>query len=238
MADDFVQTLWIGSTLSSMERLCLSSFLHHRHEVHLYTYGNVDGIPSGVIVRDANEILPASSVFTYREHPSYAGFSNFFRYKLLLERGGWWIDTDLVCLRPFHFEQRFVFSSEFVDGQVVPNTGAIRVPPGSDVVAWAWECCAQLNVSNLKWGQSGPALFGESIRLHDLLNHVQPPSVFCPVGFLEWQSLLDPDAVPALPEDTVALHLWNEMWRRSGASKDTAYPALCCYERLKRTYLQ
>lgn len=39
-------------------------------------------------------------MFTYREHPSYAGFSSFFRYKLLLERGGWWVDTDSLPAPP------------------------------------------------------------------------------------------------------------------------------------------
>ena len=29
---------------------------------------------------------------------SVAGFSNLFRYELLRRDGGWWVDTDVLCL--------------------------------------------------------------------------------------------------------------------------------------------
>src|SRR4051812_6131780 len=91
-----IQSLWIGARLSTMERLSIASFLHHGHDYHLFTYGPVEGIPPGTVVQDACEILTESRIFQYRDHASYAGFANFFRYKLLLERGGWWVDTDAV----------------------------------------------------------------------------------------------------------------------------------------------
>ncbi len=89
--DDIIQSLWIGPTLSVMERLCMRSFLAHGHDFHLYTYAPIDNVPEGVVVQDGNDILPESMIFQYRDHSSYAGFANFFRYKLLLERGagGW-----------------------------------------------------------------------------------------------------------------------------------------------------
>ena len=43
----------------------------------------------------------ASDIFRYRDNGSYAGFANFFRYELLRKRGGWWVDLDTICLRPF-----------------------------------------------------------------------------------------------------------------------------------------
>ena len=63
------------------------SFLAHGHDFHLYTYAPIDNVPEGVVMQDANDILPASMIFQYRDHSSYAGFANFFRYKLLLDRG-------------------------------------------------------------------------------------------------------------------------------------------------------
>jgi hypothetical protein len=47
-------------SLSKMEQLCVKSFIDHNLEYHLYTYGEVKNIPEGVIVKDGNEILPAS----------------------------------------------------------------------------------------------------------------------------------------------------------------------------------
>src|SRR5438105_1989553 len=93
MTGEVIQGLWVGERLSVMERLSIASFLHHGHAYHLYTYGPVAGLPAGAVRQDARAILPESMIFQYRDHASYAGFSNYFRYKLLLERGGWWVDT-------------------------------------------------------------------------------------------------------------------------------------------------
>jgi len=52
-------------------------------------------------VIDGNQIIPEHEAFTYKNGPgsgSYSAFSNLFRYKLLAQKGGWWIDMDMVCL--------------------------------------------------------------------------------------------------------------------------------------------
>ena len=107
--NDFIQGLWVGNELSVMEQLSIASFLRNGHEYHLYVYEDVKNIPPGTTIKDGNEILPASRIFQYKQQASYAGFSNFFRYKLVLERGGWWVDTDTICLKPFDFDAEYVF---------------------------------------------------------------------------------------------------------------------------------
>jgi hypothetical protein len=158
-----------------MEKLCISSFLRHGHPFHLYVYQETEGIPAGTIVCDANEILPASRIFMYRAHQSYAGFSNFFRYKLLLEKGGWWVDADTVCVKPFEFAEPFVFSSELaphVDGShglteigvTKVNVGVLKVPAGSDIMQYCWDVCTKLNPDDLVWGQCGPQLLSRAVQ--------------------------------------------------------------------------
>jgi hypothetical protein len=227
-----VQSLWIGPRLSVMERLSIASFLRHGHEFHLYTYGAVEGIPPGTVVRDGREILPEERIFVYRDFPSVSGFSNFFRYKLLLERGGWWVDTDLVCLAPFAFEEAHVFGSELAKGTTYITSGAIKAPPGSEAMAFAWEVCDAKDTANLRWGETGPALVARVVEQFSLHDQVQPPEVFCPLGYDEFRRLLDPTP-PELPPAAVAVHLWNEMWRREGCDKDASYDPGCLYERLK-----
>ena len=114
--NEIIQGLWVGPELSVMEQLSVSSFLRHGHQYHLYVYDDVKNIPAGTVIKDGNEILSASRIFQYKQQASYSGFSNFFRYKLLLERGGWWVDTDTVCLKPFDFSEEYVFSSEMGTG--------------------------------------------------------------------------------------------------------------------------
>src|SRR6266850_2985168 len=114
-----IQGLWIGPELSVMEQLSIASFMRNGHEYHLYIYDEPKNVPVGTVIKDANEILPASSVFQYKQYPSYSGFSNFFRYKLLLERGGWWIDADTICLKPFDFPEDNVFSTEILNDREI-----------------------------------------------------------------------------------------------------------------------
>jgi hypothetical protein len=232
-----IQGLWIGSHLSTMEQLSVSSFLRNGHQYHLYVYDEVGNVPSGAILRDATEILPAASIFQYNERPSYAGFANFFRYKLLLECGGWWADSDMVCLRPFDFADDYVFSSEMSKGVEVVNCGAIKTPPGSEVMAYAWQACKSKDPRQIVWGETGPRLMGEAVEKHALNEYVRAPHVFCPIPFWEWQKILESDSDLGFDESVYAIHLWNEKWRAAGQDKDAGYPPNSLYEQLKRKYL-
>src|SRR5260370_37436083 len=122
---DRIQSLWIGPRLSAMERLCISSFLRNGHEFHLYVYEEPAGVLSGTVVQDATKIRPTTCIFTYYEHSSYAGFANFFRYKLLLEKGGWFVATDTICLKPFDFPEGSVFASQGIAGRRLANVAAV-----------------------------------------------------------------------------------------------------------------
>jgi hypothetical protein len=231
-----IQGLWIGSSLSVMEQLSIASFLSNGHEYHLYVYDDMQHVPVGATVRDANEILPASMIFQYEQHKSFSAFSNFFRYKLLLEKGGWWADTDVVCLKPFDFREEYVFSSERAGGKEFINCGVVKAPPGSQAMRYAWNICRAKQTEKLTWGEVGPRLIAESIKAHGLDRFVLRPRIFCPVGYAEWDEVLNPDKIRNL-DDSYAIHLWNEMWRRNDQDKDQPYDPDCLYERLKLKYV-
>lgn len=104
-----IQSLWIDAPFSNLERLCAQSFLDHGHEFHLYAYADIEGVPEGVVIKDGNEILKASELFDGTwQRPS--NLADYFRYTLLHQRGGWWVDMDLVCLKPFQFQESIVFA--------------------------------------------------------------------------------------------------------------------------------
>lgn len=235
---DIIQSLWVGSALSVMERLSVASFLACGHEYHLYVYEDVGDVPRGTVLKDAGSILPASMVFQYRDFKSYAGFSNFFRYKLLLDKGGWWADADIVCLGPFDFEEAHVFSSELTRaGAEVVNAGVIKAPAGSRAMAHAWETCASKDPKQIVWGETGPGLVAEVVRRFSLEGHVKPSQVFCPVALSDFEKLVEPGASWEFDDATRAVHLWHEAWRRVGLDKDARYDPDCLYEKLKRRFL-
>jgi mannosyltransferase OCH1-like enzyme len=236
-ANRIVQGLWIGAELSVMEQMSIASFLMNGHEYHLYVYEDVRNIPAGTVIKDGNDVLPSSMIFQYRDFKSYSGFSNFFRYKLLLERGGWWADTDMICLQPFDFATEYVFSSEISEGQEVFTSGVIKAPKDSPVMAYAWQICQEKNIENLMWGETGPGLISEAVRRCSLENFKQSSEVFCPLSYSEWDKVLEPTEVWSFDKRTYALHLWNEMWRRAGLDKNQTYHPQCLYEELKKKYL-
>jgi hypothetical protein len=219
-----------------MERLCIRSFLAHGHEFHLFTYGDVAGIPAGTVIHSADEILDRSRIFTYKGNGSVAGFANMFRYKLLLDHGGWWVDLDIVCLRPFDFSDEYVFASEPAsDGEVLTNA-ILKAPRGSPFLEYVWQVCLEKDPSKLVWGETGPRLVAEAVRRLNLERFAKPAKTFCPVSYREWRSLITPDAAQGFDADTWAVHLWHEMWRRAEADKDGNYPVACQFERLKSLY--
>ncbi len=106
-----IQSLWIGAPLTNLEKLTVQSFMDNGHEFHLYVYDHVQGVPDGVVVKDGNDILPASEIF-YVKHGRIAPFSDYFRYALLYKLGGWWVDMDMVCIKPFDFSDEIVISCD------------------------------------------------------------------------------------------------------------------------------
>jgi mannosyltransferase OCH1-like enzyme len=233
-----IQGLWVGAELSVMEQLSIASFMLNGHEYHLYVYDEMKNIPVGTVIKDANEILPSSSVFQYKQYPTYAGFSNFFRYKLLLKCGGWWADTDTICLKPFDFPEEYVFSSEQINGErEVINSGIFKAPVGAGVTAYAWGVCQTKNPEQLVWGETGPRLMAEAVKKYSLEKYKKSHHAFCPLGYSEWHKVLEPDWDAVFDERTYAIHLWNEMWRAANQDKNAQYHRNCLYEQLKRRYL-
>lgn len=231
-----IQGLWIGDRLSTMERLSIASFLANGHAFHLYAYGDVENVPEGAIMCSAEAIVPHSRVFRYQENGSYAGFSNLFRYKLLLDKGGWWTDMDTICLQPLDFPDDYVFSSEMLRGSEVIDAAVIKAPAGSPLAEFAFDISNSKDPAKVKWGETGPRLLQQAVERFQLQAHVQRASAFCPIDWPDWEWVLDPEREIAFGPETFAVHLWNEVWRRNGRDKDAGYPPGCLFERLKSRY--
>jgi len=252
-----VKSLWIGGALTNLERLCINSFIKNGHEFHLYIYDNVEGIPLGTVVKDGNDIIDGKEIFTYtdpKHNGSYSAFSNWFRYKMLYELGGYWVDMDMVCLKPFDFKNDYVFSSEICYGRedlkdgVHLNAGVIKVPKHSEIMEYCWDRTQEIG-KNVRWGQIGPALLKEAVDKFNLTKYMELPNVFCPIHYGEtdifttkswfndygkdiaWQRPFD------LENECYGLHLWNEKWRTGNIDKNASYPKDTLYEKMKDKYL-
>ena len=237
-----VQSLWIGGPLTVMEQMAMRSFIVNGMGFELYCYDDVPGIPTGVTVRDGNAILPRDAIFGYADgfaKGSYAAFSNFFRYKLLLEKGGWWVDMDVVCLRPFDMTDERVWSSERADPpqELIVSTSVIKAPPGEPLMAWAWRACEHMNTANIRFGQIGPRLLQAGVDALALHAFIRPHTFFSPIAFFDWTSVIDPLRKPVFGPETYGVHLWNQMWEAGGSDKNATFSDGCLYEDFKQRFL-
>jgi len=257
---DAIQGLWIGNRLSTFEQLCIASFLAHGHEFHLYAYKELEGVPKGTTVIDASKIIPEKEIFTYH-NGSYAGFADWFRWELLAQRGGYWVDMDIICFKHFDFTDEIVFGIQHANE---PAVGVLRLPAGHALASHMIERCLDPHKEfpydprrtrihkwvrrNLRgnrrhdiyWGEAGgPLGFAKALKHFGLMDAGKNYTYFYPVHYSHWKAIFD-DTLGNdvnLFSTTYAVHLWNELLRAASFNKDATYPENSLIESLKRRYL-
>jgi Glycosyltransferase sugar-binding region containing DXD motif len=94
-----VSSFHTGRPLALWERCSLQSFADHGHRMTLYAYGPL-AVPKGVTLADASAIVSdeEKDSILATAPGKFSQFSNLFRYEMLIRHGGWWVDTDVICL--------------------------------------------------------------------------------------------------------------------------------------------
>jgi len=246
-----VQGFWTGP-LTTMERLSMASFIANGHCYALYCYDVPAGVPAGVEVRDAREILPESEAATFRCPQQ---FSDWFRIKLLLDKGGWHSDLDNICLRPLDFPAPYVFYSDHDDSTI--SLALAKAPAASPLLQHCHDYISSLTAderSRLPWQAIGSDFICGAIEYFKMTEFVQPGYIFDPVQHEHIRSLVDPAAEFDLSR-AYSLHLFHAAWndgpqdstgegfdlgrRLWGQRLDTnaQYDLNCLYEKLKAKFL-
>lgn len=153
-----VHMLWIGPQIGIMEQLTLASFVHFGYDVHLWLYSetSTSNVPDTVKVMDANAVISSEEVFHYKKGSQFgtgkgsvAGFSDIFRYKLLYDYGGWWVDMDVTCLKAFDVETPYFFRGHH---NLLLVGNIMKAPKGSRLM---WSCYTkakeQVTADNRDW---------------------------------------------------------------------------------------
>ncbi len=235
-----IQSLWIDAPLSNLEKLCIQSFLDHGHEYHLYTYGDVVGIPSGAMVKDGNDILPASDIF-YCKDGRIGPFTDWFRYEMLTKHGGYWVDMDYVCLKPFDLQQDIVFAHD--DGGEI-YAGVIKFPAGHEIVReLAGICATTKNREKLRYGDFY-YLLAPVLRRHNLFDSALPTSTFFPLESIPMTHIFESGGgigVGAYTTSAFGMHIANGLTRHLANfqpkfTKNTNFPLDSVFELLKKKH--
>jgi len=106
-----VVTFWHGP-LDGLRLTCLRSQVAAGHNVTVYSFDPLPGLPDGVGNAEAEAILPHS--FSERLRPpepdgswrdwTILQFSDFFRMRLMAEKAGLWLDADVLLLKPIEID--------------------------------------------------------------------------------------------------------------------------------------
>jgi hypothetical protein len=151
-----VNSLWIGKELSAMELLTIQSYIDFGFDFQLWCYDDISNLPSKVLVKDANQIIPASKIFSYQKKNKFghgkgsvSGFSDLFRYKLLYDEGGIWTDMDITCLANFNVKEDYFFRYHHQIGLV---GNFMKTPKNAQLMLFCYdETLKQVNEHNTNW---------------------------------------------------------------------------------------
>ena len=227
-----IQSLWIGNPFSNIEKLCVQSFIDHGHEFHLYTYADIGGVPNKAVIKDANEILPESEIF-YDKRGSVTGFSDWFRYALLQNHGGFWVDMDMICIRPFNFTDEIVLNGAGGDS----TNSVLKFPKGNSFIALLEKHCREFqNPENSNFGSvGGPTVLDKFVKQHHMQKYIKPHTYFLPFPFEKWHTAFDNTyaGCPMIYQTTHSVHLFNEMLRLYGFDKNANFDSDSLFEQLK-----
>lgn len=225
MAQHRLATFWTGPA-SPYQALCLRSWVAHGFEVDIYTIDTDIELPRGVRQRPARDILDLDGqVHRYKEgygagSPSL--HSNLFRYKLL-ERGGWWLDTDVLLLRDV-----LPGSEWFLAWQKDRRVGSavMHFPAGSGLAGMAITEVEAM-IETAQWGQTGPHLVTRLVNELGMSRQIAPKNTAYDIDYSEVLAFFDPaskEEVEARVATSTFVHLWHEVWRAAGIPEAFAPP--------------
>ncbi len=201
-------TFFQGPALGVTERACLASFIAHGHALRLYTYDPIE-VPAGVQRSDASAVIPKAErdAFFAMAPDRVSQFSNGFRFRMLQD-GGWWVDTDVLCLSADVPDDEIVLGWET---EATIGSAVMRFPPKHPVIAAAGEFWAA-NRHVPTWGHTGPRLVTRLVRELGFTDRVAPLKSLYPIGWDDALAPFDPgrrEEVAALTKGRPFLHLWN-----------------------------
>ncbi|MET4802769.1 glycosyltransferase [Bradyrhizobium sp. LB11.1] len=234
-----------------MSRLSLQSMVRQGHPVKLYTYDNVGAmqarVPPGVMVVDATNLVPGAIYQHAVLNSEIRYFSDIFRYAVLHEFGGWWLDTDIVLVKPLDFGREHVFSAQWsgVENGHVCVGDVMRAPKGSLHMANLYALSLQrlFSEKRVEYGAVGPLLLSEYLLVagdEELQSSILPPTTFNAIDWREvdlfaaegragFDLLSDPRVT--------GVHLWGKMWAEKGLRFD-AVPEQSVAGYLKKLVLE
>lgn len=176
-------------------------------------------VPHGIEVRNADDVMPRALFERIIAGSEIRYFSDIFRYALLYEHGGLWMDSDVILLRPFPFRGDHFFNLQwrgshkghFVCGNVIyarPYSRHLRALYEMSISRFH-------DTSGKEFGDIGPKLLSDYIASDagaELRDWVFSPMFFNTIDWNEIDRFEKPigELADYLNDDRVyGIHLWT-----------------------------
>jgi len=221
MGAQMFNTFWHGGELSPLHWACIDSFVKQGHELRVFSYEEPK-LPPGTTLENARQIVDEAELFEFER--SFSAFSNIFRYRLLLEHGGWWVDTDVYC-RTREIPDCTYSWAEQSPGSI--NGAVLRFPSDDATLESILEEALIIGKNLETWGELGPRLLTKHLGGRTFADHYGSTSAFYPVHWLEAHRFWLPEGNESIQSrcaQSPFIHLWGSMFSRYGIDIDQAPP--------------
>lgn len=229
-----VNSVWIGRELGPVHAACLRSFIRHGHDVVLHSYGRPHDTPAGIRLFDANKLMKEEEIIRHKKTGSLTLAADRYRYRLLREGMGLYVDCDMYCVRPFP-DTEYTFGWE---DQNTVNNAVLNAPHDSVFLKYVssaaedpyfiplWRKKSKrtyahfrksiglpIHISKQKWGTIGPRLVSYYVKKLGLTNIASPIDVFYPIYFEQLDLLYENGLTvnDITTSRTVGVHLYNSL---------------------------
>jgi len=229
-----VANFFWGGDLTPYEEANFLSFLHNGFNVNVWSYQKLT-LPKEIVNRDANEIISKEFLMKFNQNfqkSNMSSFSNLFRYELILKEGGWWFDSDCICLKDVSDFSKLAKNQKFVLALENPDlvgSSVMYINDKNIAEMLLDETNKRINKNNYKffWGEIGPYLITDVFKANNLFEKTIKTEYFYKIKPEEFHILFDPDStlnVQALLKDSFVCHTWNEMFRKFDIEKKKLPP--------------
>ncbi len=201
------------------------------HAVQVWSYSphKLDFLlPHGVEVRSAEEVMPRGMFERIVAGSEIRYFSDSFRYAVLYEHGGLWMDTDVVLLRPFPFRGDYFLNLQWRNGGIGHFVcgNVMFAKPHSRHLRTLYEASLDhcFRSRGKKFGDVGPKLLSDYVMSEggaELRKWLFSPVLFNSIDWNETDKFDRPlsDLGDYLNDERVfGVHLWNA--RTNARSRD------------------
>ena len=226
-----VFTLWLGDT-NPICRLCISSWLKLGYTVKIYVdLQNLDKFFSNEM-KLSNVILIDYKTILDLPLDNLLQFTDYFRFKRLMEEGGIWLDADMFLLKPIP-NNNIIISSERTQQsgafkssiKEIPNIGCLKFPPNDPLMV---HCVNKIKNSKSlsKKIQKNMFIFQRAIRFNNDFTHykeyVTPAVEYCPINYDNVKNIYNDEPFvskykkeityfPKILETSTGIHLWENL---------------------------